>query len=186
MEPDEIRAEIQRRRQRATDLKLRETLWSLYYWYFGSYAERLKKDPELVYPEIRETLDISDSHFKFRVGETAYRLVYKEGPPQHENWGSRRRGTFERTTVTDARLALEVDGKPVFDFQIRKSVTATPDMPIFNESMGEITGFIEGPWITGIAELLQKIQSYEKAVRDKRQAPKQAQKLREDMKRFGL
>src|ERR1700686_1728990 len=29
MEPDEIRAEIKRRRKRAIDLKLRETLWTL-------------------------------------------------------------------------------------------------------------------------------------------------------------
>ena len=29
MEPDEIRGEIERRRKRAIDLKLRETLWTL-------------------------------------------------------------------------------------------------------------------------------------------------------------
>src|SRR5271157_6079525 len=187
MEPEEIRAEIERRRRRAIDLKLRETLWTLYYYYLGRYAEELKKDPEIVYPEIRETLEISDAHIRFRVGESMYTVIYKEGPVQLESdWGSRRQGIYDETTTTPVTLALRADEKCVFDFKMKRTVRYTPDMPLFDEIMGDVTSFIEGPWVTDVAELLQKNQAHEKSVRDKRQAPKLQQKLREDMKRFGL
>src|SRR5438477_12325773 len=91
-EPDEIRAEIEQRRKRAKDLKLRETLWRLYDSHLMYYAEWLKKDPEMIYPEITETLEISDAHIQFHVGEITYRVIYKAGPEERESdWGSRRR-----------------------------------------------------------------------------------------------
>ncbi len=187
MEPDEIRAEIERRRKRAIDLKLRETLWTLYNSHLRRYAEQLKKDPEMIYPEIRETLEISDAHIQFRVGENLYRVIYKEGPKERESdWGSRRRSIYDETRTTPITLALGVDEKPVFDFKMKKTARFTPDMPLSNEIMGEVTSFIEGPWVTDVAELLQKIKAHEKSVRDKRQAPELKQKLREDMKRFGF
>lgn len=178
MEPDEIRAEIQRRKQLATDLKLRETLWSLYKSHLKGYAERLKRDPELIYPGIRESLEIAGTHIRFSVAETIYNFAYSEGPQEIEDWRSR----GEKTIITPAMLGLEVDGRPVFDFKIQKSVRDTVDMPIFTESTGEITRFIEGPWVTNIAELLQAIKLHEKAVRDNRRAPI----LREEMERFGF
>jgi hypothetical protein len=187
MEPDEIRAEIERRRTRAKDLKLRETLWRLYDSHLMYYAEKLKKDPEMIYPEIRETLEISDAHIQFHVGEITSRVIYKEGPEECESdWGSRRRSISDETTTTPIALALEIDEKRVFDFEMKKTVTSTPDWPLFNEFMGDVTSFIEGPWVTNVVELLQKIEAHEKSVRDKRQAPKLQEKLREDMKRFGL
>ena len=187
MEPDEIRAEIQRRKKLAVDLKLRETLWSLYYCHFRWYAKKLVEDPEMVYPEVRETLEISETHIQFRVGEATYRFIYKEGPEEHEpNYGSRRRERFEETTTTPATLALEVDGKCVFDFSVRKRVQSTWDGPIFEETMGEITSFIDGPWAVGISDLLQKIKLYERNVCEIRQAPRLERKLQEDMKKFGL
>lgn len=69
---------------------------------------------------------------------------------------------------------------------MKKTVQYTPDMPLFNEYMGNVTRFIEGTWVTTIGELLQGIKEHAKSVRDKRQAPRVQQKLREDMKRFGL
>jgi hypothetical protein len=187
MEPDEIRAEIQRRKKLAMDLKLRETLWSLYYWHLRGYAEKLEKDSEIVYPEVRETLEIAETYIQFRIGETTYRLIYKEGPSVSESdWGSREDRYIFDTTITSATLALEVDGKRVFDFEIIKRVQYTRDCPLFNETMGEITSFIEGPWTVGVAELLQQIKSYERDVWNKRQAPRLQQQLEEDMKKFGL
>jgi hypothetical protein len=187
MEPDEIRAEIERRRKRAIDLKLRETLWALYYYYLSRYAEELKKDPEMVYPEIRETLEISDAHIQFHVEEITYRVIFKEGPGERESdWGSGRRRRFDETTTTPITLALEADNKRVFEFEMKKIVTCTPDMPIFHEIMGDVTSFIEGPWVTDVPELLQKIKAHQKSVRDKRRAPQLEQELRADMKRFWL
>ena len=187
MEPDEIRAEIERRRKRAKDLKLREILWTLYYWHLRSYADNLKKDPEMIYPEIKETLEISDAHIQFHVGEVTYMVIYKEGPEECESdWGSRRRSIYDETRTTPITLALEIDEKRVFDFEMKKTVTYTPEEPLFNEMMGNVTSFIGGPWVTDVAELLQRIEAHEKSVRDKRQAPRLQEKLREDMKRFSL
>lgn len=184
MEPDEIRAEIERRKKRAIDLKLRETLWTLYKSHLRWYAEKLKKDPEMIYPEIRETLGISDTQFQFRVGGTAYKVLYNEGKQETDSWGSRSRN--DETTTTPITLTLHIDGHQVFDFKMKTTVECTRDMPIFHEYMGEVTAFIEGTWVTGLVELLQKIRQYEGLVREKRQAPGREQKLREDMKRFGL
>ncbi|HXY52038.1 MAG TPA: hypothetical protein VEI01_21505 [Terriglobales bacterium] len=58
--------------------------------------------------------------------------------------------------------------------------------PFFDEYLGNVTRFIEGTWVTTIGDLQQGIREHEISVRDKRQAPKMQQKLREDMKRFGL
>jgi uncharacterized protein involved in cysteine biosynthesis len=52
--------------------------------------------------------------------------------------------------------------------------------------MGNVTSFIEGPWVTDVAELVKKMEAHKKSVQDKRQAPKLQEKLRQDMKRFGL
>lgn len=160
-------------------------LYGPYNWHFRWYAEWLQKDPELVYPEVREAFEVTDTHVQFRFGDTTYRLVYKdkEGPPESNlDSISRSRDNLDETTVTPVTFFFKVDGHCVLGFEVRKSVTYAPDMPIFDEYMGEITTFIEGPWVTVVGEILQKVTLHEKAVRDKRNVPK----LREEMKRFGL
>jgi hypothetical protein len=187
MEPDEMRAEIERRRKQAVDLKLRETLWKLYKSHLKYYAEKLKNDPEMIYPEIKDTLEISGSVVQFRVGQITYRVIYKEGPEERSSdWGSRRRSIYDETRTTPITIALNIDEKRVFDFEMKQSITSTPDEPIFREHMGSVTGFIDGSWVTGLTELLQRIEEHEKSVCDKRRAPKVEEKLLEDMKRFGL
>jgi hypothetical protein len=136
MEPDEIRVEIERRRKRGRDLRLRELLWSFYRSHLKYLAERLKKDPESVYPEIKETIKIANNDWQFRIGETSYRLVYEEKPAEKSRW--------EDETTTPMKFMLDVDAKRVFEFEMKRSITYTSDMPIFNESMGYIASFIEG------------------------------------------
>ena len=76
MEPDEIRAEIERRRRRAKDLKLRETVWALYYWHFRRYEEAMTKDPQFIYPEVvKGTLKFSGTNIEFTIGTTVYQFV---------------------------------------------------------------------------------------------------------------
>lgn len=187
MEPDEIRAEIERRRKRAVDLKLRETLWALYDSYLKHYQQKAQQDPEMIYPDIRETLGFSSDQINFKLGETGYRLTCKVGPEQSDSdyWGSGR-GRMYHTTKTNITLALAVDDKQVFEFNVTKTVEDGYDMPIFQEYMGKVTSFIEGPWETELSELLQKVTTHEKVIRDKRNAPRIQQQLREDMKRFGM
>jgi len=182
MEPDEIRAEIQRRKQRAINLRIREIQWSLYNPYH--YAKLLADDAELIYPAFREALEVSDNHIQFRVEDAAYVLTYKKKSEERQFSGSRR--LEDEVDITHATLALEVDGKLVFDFEVRKMVTYTPDCPIFDETMGEISSFVEGPWVNVIPELLGKIRLHEKAAWDRRNPPKIQQRLEEDMKGFGL
>lgn len=111
MEPDEIRAEIERRRKRAGDLRLRELLWSFYRSHLQDLAERLEKDPELVYPEMKE-IKIANNDWQFRIGETSYRLVYEEEEATEESgWGGR--GRRDETTTTPMKFMLDVDAKSV-------------------------------------------------------------------------
>ena len=145
--------------------------------------EWLSRDPELVYPNLRGTLECSNGYFQFRIGETTYKLVYKEGQQESESdWWSGRRGRTDETITTLIKVAFEVDEKVVIDFKVRHSVIYGPDMPYFSDTMGEIAAFIEGPWVTVVGDLLQGLRLHEKTVRDKRQAPR----LKEEMKRFGL
>jgi hypothetical protein len=180
MEPDEIRAEIERRRKRAGDLRLRELLWSFYRSHLKYLADRLEKDPELVYPEMKESIKIANNDWQFRIGETSYRLVYEEKPRDKSRWEG------ETTTTTPMKFMLDVDAKRVFEFEMKQSITDTPDMPIFKESMGNIASFIEGPWVVDLPEIEKKIRLHEKDARDRRNAPRVQQRLREDMKKFGL
>jgi hypothetical protein len=182
MGPDEIRAEIQRRKQRAINLRIRETLWSLYSP--RHYAKLLADDPELIHPEFREALEISGDHILFRIRGASYVLACKEKSKERQLWGSRR--LEDEVDVMHAALTLEVDGKLVFDFEVRKMVTYTPDWPIFDDTMGEINSFIDGLWVAIVPELLERIRRHEKSVWEGRNAPRIQQKLEEDMKRLGL
>src|SRR5437660_587305 len=139
-EPDEIRAEIERRRKRAQDLEMRELVWGFYYYNLSSLPEKLKKDPATVLPELKETLEISGSTFQFRFGESSFRLIYKELSTETDHYG---RNRMDDMTTTRANIALDANDKRVFDFKMTRMVTYTPDMPLFSESMGEISAFIE-------------------------------------------
>jgi hypothetical protein len=191
MEPDEIRAEIERRKKRARDLNLRETLWDLYYRRFSRYPKLLEEDPPIVYPEVKETFSLSvlpstqlfpkGILVQFRMGPKAYQILYKEAPGQHrEQWGSSR--GLPEETITPATLALTVDGEQVLNFKVRRSVRDEEWGPVFSDGIGEITTFIDGAWTVELTELLQKIKLHEKAIWEQRQVPK----LKEQMKQFGL
>lgn len=184
MEAEEIRAEIERRKKRAIDLKLRELLWKLYYSYLSRYPDHLKKDPAMILPELKATIDIADNQFRFRLGETEYKIFYTEGKCERDSWRSRE--DYEETTTTPITLTLHLNDASVFSFNMKRRVRNTLEMPLFSEHMGEVLGFIDGPWVNAIDELVQKMRQHENSVREERAAPRRAQKLREDMKNFGL
>ncbi|MGA7340045.1 MAG: hypothetical protein WBX18_05575 [Terracidiphilus sp.] len=79
MEPEEIWAEIERRKDRARDLKLREELWLLYSSVLRGYADALANDAELIYPPIRESLYIARGVYQFTLRDIAYKVIYHEG-----------------------------------------------------------------------------------------------------------
>ena len=180
MNEEDIKAEIERRKEKAKSLKLRETVWNLYSSQFKYIDERLQKDFELILPEVRETLKRSDSASEFGFNGTNYRLVCIERKREREHYGS------DKTVTTHLTLSLNASGRLVFEFNMRTSVTYAPDQPIFDDYMGEITAFIEGPWIADIVELLQEMMAHVQEVWKRRNAPKEAQRLKKAMKKFGL
>jgi hypothetical protein len=179
MEQEEVRAEIERRRKRAKDLGLREKLWQLYYYGLSSYVEDLKKDPELILPELREGLEASKERIAFKLSTAQYIVTYEEGKREHSSWDS-------ETTITPITITLVVDDRKVFRFTMKRQVTCGPDMPYFSESMGEVEGFIEGDWLSEISSLKDRIRAHRDEVRNRRRAPAIAKKLEVDIKNFGL
>ena len=67
MGPEEIRQEIERRRQRARDLKLRELVWDLFHTNLQYHSSNL--DKEIIFPAIRETLMVANHRYCFKVWE---------------------------------------------------------------------------------------------------------------------
>jgi hypothetical protein len=182
MEPSEIRAEVERRKKRAQDLKIREALWYLHS-YFRFYDTRKREDPRWVYPGIDPGGQFSDTKAAFCIGETQFELIYKETRVSHDSHGRR---SLPEAEIADGTVALTVNGKSVFDFDTRKTTTYYECGPAFDEHMGEVTRFIDGPWVTEIVDFLAAIETHQEEVRKKRSARREARELDAMKKRFGL
>jgi len=177
MESDEVRAEIQRRKQRAQDLNIRELLWALYKRLSG-YS--ISKDREMICSEISESLRTSGNVHEFSWGQSLYQLAYTEGPHRKSEFLGR--GEISEGKSVPAMLALSVDNEPVFKFEIRRSTRYLDDGPVWTDDVGAITRFIEGQWVEELPNLMKAIREHEKSVRDRRNAPR----LEAEKKRFGL
>ena len=180
MDEAEIRAEIERRRKRAVQLGLRETVWDLYYSQFQSIDDYLKKEPETILPEVKDSLRRSGNESEFRFNNSNYGLLCLAGRVEERGRG------FGSTETTPMTISLSVEGERVFEFELKKSVTCGEDTPYFHESMGDVRAFIEGPWVEQVSELLKAMRSYKQEIWKQKNAPRETQKLNEDMKRFGL
>jgi hypothetical protein len=180
MDEAEIRAEIERRRKRAIDLKLRETIWNIYSSQFQYMDDYLKKEPDSILPEVKNSLRRSNGLSEFDFAGTHFGLRCAPGKVERDGRG------FDETETTEMTLSLSVDGKRVFEFEMRKSVTYGEDMPYFSEYMGRVKVFIEGPWLDQVGELLRSMRAYKQEHWRKKNAPREAQRLKQDMKNFGL
>lgn len=180
MDEAEIRAEIERRRRRAIDLKVRETVWNLYSSHFQYMDDYLKKEPATILPEIKDSLRRSGHLSEFDYANSHFGLRCVPGKSERDGRGD------DETETAEMTLILLVEGKNVFEFEMKKSVTYGRDMPYFNEYMGRVKAFIEGPWVDQIGELLDAMRAFRKEYWKKKNAPREAQKLKEDMKSFGL
>jgi hypothetical protein len=183
MEPEEILAEVARRKKRAEELGIRETLWSLY-CHLCNYKTWLHKDPDLVYPEVGKTLEFLDDQPKFALGQTRFHIISKEQPaPEMEYLPP---GAFEPDECTRGALSLRVNDQKVFKFERWRSTAFQYEGPVVTDHLGEITSFIEGPWVTELADLLREIEAHRRSVQDKREASKKTQELEDLQKRFGV
>lgn len=177
--PEEIRAEVERRRQRARDLKIREVLWGLEKS-FRSYLYWLHKDPQFAKRLIYSGVELSDNEARFSLGQMTLKVFYRKGKRLSEDFGG-----IESVT-THGTLTLELNDDSVFEFEVSETVDSLPDFPGFSESLGQIARFIEGPWVTEIVEFAQRVKAYEQAAWKERNAPREAQQAAELRKRFGL
>jgi hypothetical protein len=184
MENDEIHKEIERRKKRAEDLNLRESLWSLFRRHLEGYAETLKEDPAIIYPVLKETIAIENDHYRFTIGRFKYELIYKPGKEEKDAYGPHK--WDDETVRTPILFSLLVDDGLVFGFNMTKSVQYTPERPLFDEYMGDVTAFIEGPWVAEFLGIETLLDRHRKTVWDERSAPKREQELLDDMKRFGM
>jgi hypothetical protein len=179
MTPEEIRAEVERRKQRARDLKIRETLWDLQKS-FRSYKHWLRDDPQFAKRIVYPGIELSEDEARFPLGQAASKLTYRKGKASSEDYG----GT--EFTTTHGTLTLKLNDDNVFEFDVAETVQYFRDSPGFSESVGEITRFIEGPWVTEIAEFVQKVNAHAQSAWKERNAPREAREAEELRKRFGL
>jgi len=180
MDEAEIRAEIERRRKRAVDLKLRETVWNIYSSQFQYMDDYLKKEPDSILPEIKNSLRRLNGTNEFDYGGSHFGLRCVPGKTERDGRG------FDQTETTQMTLSLSVDGNSAFEFEMRKSVIYGEEMPSFSEYMGAVKAFIEGPWVGQISDLLRSMRAYKQEYWKKKNAPREAQRLKQDMKSFGL
>jgi hypothetical protein len=182
MEPDEIRAEVQRRKKRPVDLGIREVLRDLLK-HRDHYRAWLRSDPKcaarLIYPDII----LSGSEVRFSVGPTRFQLMNDEERLPSDDWDSSldRHCDHSRETVT-----LKVNGEEVFEFTVDKSTYWDQFGPSYHEHFGEIFRFIEGPWVTEIGEFVLKAQEHSASAWKEINAPREAEEAEKLRKRFGI
>jgi hypothetical protein len=179
MTPEEIRAEVERRKQRARDLNIRETLWDLQKS-FRSYKHWLRDDARFAKQIVHPGIELFDDEAQFSLGQGTSKLTYRKGKASSKDYG----GT--ECTTTRSTLTLKLNGDSVFEFEVVETAEYFRDSPAFSERVGEITRFIEGPWVTEIAEFVQKVNAHAQGAWKERNAPREAQEAEELRKRFGL
>jgi hypothetical protein len=182
VDQEEIRKEIERRRQRAKDLKLRELVWDLFHSNLQFFSSNL--DQEIIFPAIRETLVVASHCYRFSVGEHRYELLCKPGREQKERCGTRQ--WEDEVTTTPLAFSLSVDAKPVFAFEMQRTVQYSREMPIFSEYMGEVTAFIGGPWVSDFIALVAMVNQHKRAVWDRNAKVGREERLKDEMQKFGL
>jgi hypothetical protein len=180
MDQEELAKEIARRKQVAKDLNLRELVSRFYSSHLQYHSENIKKGPDAILPALKDTLTIKGTRYSFNVNGTQYEIVYSEGKKE-----TRGRGDDE-TVTTPIQLSLERGCRLVFEFKMTKSVTYAREAPYFSEYFGDVTAFIEGPWITQLTDFSQEADQYRRDYWAARNAEKSQKKALAERKRFGL
>ena len=179
MTEEEIRTEITRRKKVASEMKLSNRIWSLYNSTFQYIDDKLKKDPGLILPEIRQSLKQSGDSFEFKFKNITYNLDCDKGKDEEDGLG-------RDSTTTPMSFSLRVRDNLVYEFHMRRTITYGYDSPSFYETFGSINAFIEGPWMADIDQLQAAISDHSQQVYKERNAPRVKAQLQQDMRKFGL
>jgi hypothetical protein len=184
MEPDEIRAEVQRRKKRAADLGIREVVRGLIK-HRDHYRAWLRDDPQfaarLLYPDII----LSGDEVRFSIGPATFQLKYKDEPVSSDYDDFHSKGNIPSDHSREA-LTLKVNGENVFEFAVNKSTDWDQFGPTYHEYFGETVRFIEGPWVTEVTEFVLKAQAHSTSAVKERNAPREAKEIEDLKRRFGL
>ena len=177
MNLDELAKEIERRKQAAKDLKLRELLWMLYGSHLQNYSQTLSREPASIYPPLKDSLSIQGNSYMFSIGETKYEVAYNAGREQNNGaeWGN-------RIVTTPVEISLNRECRCVFEFKMTKTVQDTDDGPLFRKHLGEITAFIEGPWVSEFTTFVQNVDQHRRQYWDQQNAVRRERTLKADMK----
>jgi hypothetical protein len=115
MTPDEIRAEVEHRKKRARDLKIRETLWALEKSFRG-YRLWLRDDPQFGKRLVYSGIELSDDGTRLSLGQATSQLIYRKGRVSSENYGR-----IESAT-TYGTLTLKLNDDSVFAFEVAETI----------------------------------------------------------------
>jgi hypothetical protein len=154
LNPDELAKEIARRQQVARDLKLRELVWNLYGSHLQYHSRDTERERGLTHPILEQTLTIEDNRYSFPVGNERYTIAYSEEKKETSGRGD------DETITTPVQLSIEVGCRLVFEFKMTRSVTCAEDAPRFREDIGDVTAFIEGPWVREFSAFVQEVDQY--------------------------
>jgi hypothetical protein len=174
-EPDAIYAEVERRKKRAEELRVREIAWSLYHHRLEWYPEQFKQKSEMIFPSVTDAIQPERGQTQIEIVTRKLLFAYTE------------RGSYADYTNSVGTLALCVNDQQVLEFDIWIELPKQEyDETVYTVST--IHAFIEGPWITELKELLAQIESHEKTTSEalRKKAREDPGTLEDLKKKFGI
>lgn len=112
----------------------------------------------MIYPGFSQSgPEVSDKGVKFSLGPNNYEIRCRKQPSRKDY----ERGITQREEITDGTLALSFNGEGVFKFEWSQCTSYTHDGPFCKDHLGEITRFIDGPWVPEVVNLLGNITEHE-------------------------
>lgn len=179
MEPDEVFAEVERRKKRARDLNIPDLLWDLVKS-FRVCRHWVRDDRAFAANLNLPGVEWSDDEIRFSVGQASYLLSYRKGRVDED------RLDREDTQTTHGTVTLRVNDKRVFEIEVWETVVNGHFGPSFSDGAGDVLGFIEGQWVAEVADFSKYFNSRTQQAWKLKNAPREAQRAAELKKRFGL
>lgn len=174
MNPDDIYAEVEQRKNRAKELGIFETVFPLYHKHLRYYPAWTKNSPKAIFPAVSEAVDLGDHRVRLKINGRSYTFSYSERSiPGYDDF------------FTMGHLQITLEDQMVFECDVHVDDTDEFER---KHTPGEIEAFIEGPWIEELKHLLTLILKHEEEesrLREKEQR-ENPEKLMDLKKRFGL
>ncbi len=174
MNPDDIYAEVEQRKERARKLGIGDTVIPLYYNHLKFYPAWTKNSPKWISPTVSEAVDLGDHKVRLKINGRSYTFSYSErSVPGYDE------------TFTMGTLQITLEDQKVFECDVHVDYE---DELETKRTPGDIKAFIEGQWIEELKNLLTFVLKHEAeqsrlSEKERRENP---EKLMDLKKRFGL